>query len=143
MKCHYCHATFQKTNNSNQSPLEEFIEVKSLVNVLIALLTFCCKLHDKYYPSIKVHLSEAHNLHQLKFLLSNPILHSKNHCTICTWIQHEIIRKGRSKLIWKVLFLNRSFSKCNILVIPPECPLICTSVIFGNHVKTREQIAQT
>ena len=66
------------------SPLEEFIEVKSLINVLIALLTFCCKLHDKYYPSIKVHISEAHNLHQLKFLLSNPILHSKNHCSICT-----------------------------------------------------------
>ena len=86
----YCRATFQKTNNSNQSPLEEFIEVKSLINVLIALLTFCCKLHDKYYPSIKVHNSEAHNLHQLKFLLSNPILHSKNHCTICTWIRNEI-----------------------------------------------------
>ena len=46
----YCRATFQKTNNSNQSPLEEFIEVKSLINDLIALLTFCCKLHDKYYP---------------------------------------------------------------------------------------------
>ena len=33
------------------------VKVKSLINVLIALLTFRCKLHDKYYPRIKLHIS--------------------------------------------------------------------------------------
>ena len=104
MNCHYCHAIFQKTNNHNQSSLEEFIKVKSLINVLIALLNFRCKLHDKYYPSIKVHISEAHNLHQLKFLLSNPILHSKNYCTICTFMIHTTLQVN---LHQKLLFLHQ------------------------------------
>ena len=82
MKCHYCHAIFQKTNNNNQSPLEEFIMVWSLINVLIALLTFRCKLHDKYYHSIKVHTSEAHIIWNSSF--QTPFYVAKVIARICT-----------------------------------------------------------